>query len=143
MMRLARAFERCNASSPLALSAPPNRSPRRMGPSQSTTTALGGSASQFGSSTTPATRPFKRLTPGEMAERCKTGLCYNCYEPYVQGHKCACLFYLEASDYTVEEPESDYEATAVDNDQIKPTISLAAIAGIHTEDTMQLYVQLG
>jgi hypothetical protein len=40
-----------------------------------------------------------------MAERRRQGLCYNCDEPYVRGHKCACLFFLEASDYIVEEPD--------------------------------------
>jgi hypothetical protein len=82
-----------------------------------------------------------------MAERRNQGLCYNCDESYVQGHKCARLFYLEASDYIVEEPpESDDEdeppaPTAADP---KPAvISLGAIAGIRTEDTMQLYVTIG
>lgn len=41
-----------------------------------------------------------------MVERRKQGLYYNCDEPYVQGHKCARLFYLEASDYIMEEPQS-------------------------------------
>lgn len=53
------------------------------------------------------TRTFKRLSPEEMAERRMMGLCYNCDEPSVCGHKCACLFYLEAQDYTVEEADDD------------------------------------
>jgi hypothetical protein len=40
-----------------------------------------------------------------MVEHRKQGLCYNCDEPYVWGHKCARLFFLEASDYIVEEPD--------------------------------------
>jgi hypothetical protein len=40
-----------------------------------------------------------------MAEHQKQGLCYNCDEQYVRSHKCARLFYLEASDYIVEEPD--------------------------------------
>jgi hypothetical protein len=83
-----------------------------------------------------------------MAERCKQGLCYNCDEPYVQGHKCARLFYLEAADYIVEEPPEDDDgpdAPVADAtfDPDKPMISLVAIVGIRTEDTMQVYVQLG
>jgi hypothetical protein len=84
-----------------------------------------------------------------MAERRKQGLCYNCDEPYVQGHNCARLFYLEVAGYIVEEPDDDSveePAAAVANtefDPEKPMISLAAIAGIRTEDTMQVYVQLG
>jgi hypothetical protein len=32
-------------------------------------------------------------------ERQRQGLCFNCDEPYVRGHVCQCLFYLEAVDY--------------------------------------------
>ena len=68
-----------------------------------------------GSSTSPTASPtprsFKRMSPAEMSERRKQGLCYNCDEPYVQGHKCARLFYLEAADYIVEEPDEDDEKT--------------------------------
>lgn len=82
-----------------------------------------------------------------MAERRKQGLCYNCDEPYVQEHKCTRLFYLEAADYTVEEPPEDEDtedsgaSPALDPD--KPVISLSAITGIRTEDTMQVYVTIG
>jgi hypothetical protein len=49
---------------------------------------------------TPApTHSFCRFTPVEMLERCRQGLCYNCDEPYVCGHKCQRLFYLEMADY--------------------------------------------
>lgn len=73
-----------------------------------------------------------------MAERCKQGLCYNCDEQYVRGHKCARLFYLEASDYIVEEPEDNDDlvqstTTAAEPSPIDPDaprISLNAITGI-------------
>ena len=82
-----------------------------------------------------------------MAERRKQGLCYNCDEPYVQGHKCARLFYLEVADYIVEEPPEEDTADAQglpdDFDPERPMISLSAIAGIRTEDTMQIYVTIG
>jgi hypothetical protein len=82
-----------------------------------------------------------------MAERRKQGLCYNCDEAYVQGHKCARLFYLEVADYIVEEPPEEDTADAQglpdDFDPEKPMISLSAIAGIRTEDTMQIYVTIG
>jgi len=83
-----------------------------------------------------------------MAERRKQGLCYNCDEPYVRGHKCARLFFLEASDYLVEEPEEvdTVPATAAPSqspfDPEEPLISLSAITGIRMEDTMQLRVQI-
>jgi hypothetical protein len=48
-------------------------------------------------------RPFRRLMPAEMQERRRQGLCYNCDEPYVPGHVCQRLFYLECGDYIVDE----------------------------------------
>lgn len=86
-----------------------------------------------------------------MADRHKLSLCYNCDEPYVRGHKCPHLFYLEVSDYIVEEPEDDAPADAAALDTAEPAafdpnapmISLSAIMGIRTEDTMQLRIQMG
>ena len=49
-----------------------------------------------------AVRPFHRLTPAEQLERRRQGLCFNCDEPYVSGHVCPRLFYLEAADYIEE-----------------------------------------
>lgn len=46
-----------------------------------------------------AARPFHRLLPVEVAERRRQGLCFNCDEPYVRGHVCPQLFFLEADDY--------------------------------------------
>ena len=41
--------------------------------------------------------PIKRLTPAQMDERRKRGLCYNCDEKWAVGHKCknTKLFLLE------------------------------------------------
>ena len=84
-----------------------------------------------------------------MADRRKLGQCYNCDEPYVRGHKCPHLFYLEVFDYMVEEPKEDEEPAAetvtepMAFDPKTPMISLHANAGIHTEDTMQLYITIG
>jgi len=87
-----------------------------------------------------------------MAARRKQGLCYNCDEAYVRGHKCARLFYLEAEDYIVEEPDEDdvtpAGAAAAGEaphgfDPDAPLISLSAITGIRTEDTMQIRVRMG
>jgi hypothetical protein len=48
----------------------------------------------------PAPAPsFRRLTPEELLERRRQGLCYNCDEPYVRGHQCKRLFYLESADF--------------------------------------------
>ncbi|GJZ44771.1 ty3-gypsy retrotransposon protein [Tanacetum coccineum] len=36
----------------------------------------------------PPTLPIKRLTPAQMAARREKGLCYNCDEKFVTGHRC-------------------------------------------------------
>mgnify|MGYP006961252042 CR=1 FL=1 len=50
-----------------------------------------------------AARPFRRLTLAEQLERRRQGLCFNCDEPYVPGHVCPRLFYLEVADYIEED----------------------------------------
>lgn len=85
-----------------------------------------------------------RLTLAEMADHRKLGLCYNCDEPYVRGHKCPHMFYLEVLDYLIEEPKDDAPNNAAAAATVEPMtfdldtpmISLSAITGIHTEDTM-------
>jgi hypothetical protein len=77
-----------------------------------------------------------------MAEHRKQGLCYNSDEPYVRGHKCAWLFYLEASNYIIKETEEDVTVLAAAAltqppfDPEEPLIPLSMITGIQTEDTM-------
>ena len=41
--------------------------------------------------------PIKRISPAQMEERKKKGLCYNCDEKWAPGHKCksAMLFLLD------------------------------------------------
>jgi hypothetical protein len=136
-MRLARAYERRNAAHAPASTG--QRPARRPPGTQATLPAPTGSTT---TSSTP-TRLFKQLTPEEMADQCKMGLCYNCDEPYVRGHKCACQFFLEATDYVVEESKDDTEPVDASFDPEKPMISLAAITGIRVEKTMQLPVQIG
>jgi hypothetical protein len=41
-------------------------------------------------------------------------LCYNCDEPFVRGHQCKRLFYLESGNYTDDDTPSDHEATEDD-----------------------------
>jgi hypothetical protein len=81
-------------------------------------------------------RPFKKLTPGEMAERRKLGLYYNCDEQYVRGHRCPRLFYLEVADF---EEDTAIEEVA---EEPEPVISLHALTGIRSEDTMQIQVKM-
>lgn len=72
-----------------------------------------------------------------MVERCKQGLCYNCDEQYVRGHRCQWLFYLEVSDYTDDTVTDEEDTTAA-----KPIISLHALMGTQKEDTMQLLISI-
>jgi hypothetical protein len=53
----------------------------------------------------------------EMQERRRQALCYNCDEPYVQGHVCQRLFYLECGDYIID----DGAPTATDDARLPAT----------------------
>ena len=86
-------------------------------------------------------------------ERRRQGLCYNCDEPYVRGHVCQRLFYLEAVDYLDDDIPTEVAAVAAFLDEAavlapapaagqeptaQPQVSLYAIAGIWTENAMFL-----
>ena len=49
---------------------------------------------------------FRHLSLAEQQERRRQGLCYNCDEPYVRGHQCQRLFYLECTDF-VDGPDTE------------------------------------
>ena len=66
-MRLARAYERRNTPTQLALPAP--RDPRRV--VVSSMQALPSTGSSTSSTASPTPQPFKRLSPAEMSERRK------------------------------------------------------------------------
>jgi hypothetical protein len=95
---LARAFElRANAMLAMTPVAPPRPArPVQQRPQQPVPVLPVGGAGPPAAATPPAPRPFRRLTPAEQQERRRQGLCYNCDEPYVRGHQCKCVFYLEA-----------------------------------------------
>jgi hypothetical protein len=71
-------------------------------------------------------------------------LCYNCDEPFVRGHQCKRLFYLESSDYIDDEgcpadagaTAGEEEAAPVDAFTNALVVSLHVVAGIPTENTM-------
>jgi len=98
-------------------------------------------------------RTFHRLTPAEQQERRRQGLCYNCDEPYMRGHQCQRLFYLECADF-VEDDAAEAAATveaaagelaalpAAQTADAQPTVSLYAIAGIRTANAMRLPVTI-
>jgi hypothetical protein len=83
-------------------------------------------------------RPFKKLTPAEMTECCCQGLCYNCDEQYIRSHRCPRLFYLEVTDYEYDTTTQEEETP----ENSEPVILLHALAGIRSEDTMQVKIQV-
>jgi hypothetical protein len=87
------------------------------------------------SNTAPA-RQIRRLTPAEMAERRRQGLCFNCDEPFVRGHKCAHLFYIEYDDSITDDVTSGDDTHGDD----EPRISLYVVAGVQAEDTVRLRI---
>jgi hypothetical protein len=112
-MYLARAYERRALPPSGSFTARPRFVPRSTSlptASSSTTTLVSVTTPQTSSTVQPP-RPFRRLTPAEMTERRRMGLCYNCDDQYVKGHKCPQLFYLEVSDYDEvdAEPEQSEE----------------------------------
>jgi hypothetical protein len=74
---------------------------------------------------------FKKLTATEMEDGRSKRLCFNCDEKYVMGHRCKRLFYIESADEDDEDEGDNLQ------------ISLLAIIGVRTSDTMQLMVHVG
>jgi hypothetical protein len=144
-MALALAYEQRSSALAAVASAgspprPPSRFRHQLGSSSVTPHSSASSSSHAAPTTpaTPTTKPFKKLTPTEMLERRRLGLCYNCDDQYTRGHKCPKLFYLEVADNDDDTPDGQ-EQHAAD----EPLISLHAIAGVRTDDTMQVRVQVG
>jgi hypothetical protein len=86
-----------------------------------------------GSSGSAPALVFKKLTPAEMDDWRAKGLCFNCDEQFVRGHRCKRLFYIQSADDEDEPLEEFQEAT----------ISLLAVTGIPTSDTMQVALRIG
>ena len=158
-MYLARAFERC-----VAVPAPPapqrgNRPqrqglpplPRAPGAAPVPGGALPPPAVGPAAANAPAARPFRRLTPAEMAERRRQGLCFNCDKPYVRGHVCQRLFYVECDDFIDDIAADDAAAAAVHLEEPAApelvganalVVSLHAVAGIKPANSMLMPVTI-
>jgi hypothetical protein len=88
------------------------------------------------------------LSPAEQQERHWQGLCFNCDEPYVWGHVCQHLFYLEVDDFLDEtageggvDPLEEPAAPEVTGANAL-VVSLHALAGIRTDKTLLLPVTI-
>lgn len=83
-------------------------------------------------------RHLRRLSQAEMESRKRLGLCFNCDEKFERGHNRVCkrVFLLELSE---EDEAEDFAATEAED----PRISLLAMAGVRTCDTMQVCIRMG
>jgi len=108
-------------------------------PSESTSAQPQGTSAAPAGTVTVAGRTVRRLSPSELDERHRNRQCFNCDEKYVRGHNrvCARLFVLEI------DSNADNADAAGDDSEPAPQISLQAISGVRTRDTMQVHVQLG
>lgn len=83
-----------------------------------------------------STPQVKRLTIEEMNERKRKGLCFRCNDKFVPGHRCKKLFSIQVCQ---DDSDDDAEMEIV-NDTVgqAPEISLHAMAGMHSSDTMRV-----
>ena len=83
-----------------------------------------------------------RLTPQQLEERRAKGLCFNCDSKYSKGHKCGekKLFYIDCEWEEAEdqEPSQTKEIEEITQEEITPTISCHALAGICTPQTLKI-----
>jgi hypothetical protein len=83
----------------------------------------------------------RRLTPDEMAERRRRGLCFNCNEKYTRVHIrfCRRIFFLEG----VEIEDVANAAGNAEHNAEAPCFFLQAMAMVPMAGTMQIVVALG
>ncbi|XP_077225809.1 uncharacterized protein LOC143859017 [Tasmannia lanceolata] len=84
----------------------------------------------------------RTISHAEMKDRRERGLCYNCDEKFIPGHRCKTqtLFLLEAT----EDNPNYVDMELSDGDDETPlTISLHAISGTQTPNTMRITANLG
>jgi hypothetical protein len=85
-----------------------------------------------------------RLTPQQLEERKAKGLCFNCDSKCSKGHKCGekKLFYIyceeEEEQEQEQEPSQDENVDTIFSEELTPTISCNALAGINTPQTIKI-----
>jgi hypothetical protein len=83
-----------------------------------------------------------RLTRQQLDERKAKGLCFNCDNKYSKGHKCGekKLFFIDCEEEEEQEQEpSQYEnVEEILSEELTPTISCNALAGISTPQTLKI-----
>lgn len=91
-------------------------------------------------SNSPLYMPFKTLTPKEMDARRAKGLCFNCDERFVKGHKCQ-----KKQLYVITWDEEEEDDTGQNNPGVEEAtleyevhISVHALAGSNSFRTMRV-----
>ena len=87
---------------------------------------------------------IQRLSPSKLQQKRDKGLCYNCNEKFHPGHWCKKLFFIEAC-YNEEDGDvvMDVESFEAQEGKEMPGISLHAISGTQTSDTMRVRSSIG
>lgn len=92
----------------------------------------------------PTKFPIKRLNQSQVQERRALGLCYNCDEKFIPGHKCGASRFLLLILDDEENPQDTPESAEVDEDQTlssQPdtyfTLSPQAVSGHFSPQTLK------
>jgi hypothetical protein len=82
------------------------------------------------------------LSPEEMADRRRQGLCFSCNEKYSRGHNrfCRRIFFVDGVE--IDDAAHTEETGAANADAHTPCFSLQAVAGVAAADTMHIAVTL-
>jgi hypothetical protein len=92
----------------------------------------------------PSSKPPQptRLTPQQLEETKSKSLCFNCDSNYSKGHKCGekKLFYTvcEEEEEQEQEPSQDENVEEISSEELAPTISCNALAGIITPQNLDI-----
>ena len=83
---------------------------------------------------------MKRLSQAEMEERRRLGLCFNCNEKFGRGHNRVCqrIFLLNLA-----AAEENANLKTDDATPAELHISLHAITGVRSSETMQMHIVMG
>jgi hypothetical protein len=120
----------------------PAAAPKSLSGTNSSASATPGSSK---STLVASSLPRRCLSQAEMAQRRTEGLCYNCDEKFVVGHRCKKLFVLEIADSDDKAVDEDIECSALKFVGDTPSISLHTVTGVRTRgyQTMKVYVTIG
>jgi hypothetical protein len=81
-----------------------------------------------------------KLSPAELKDRRDKGLYFNCDDKFSPGHRCKKLFLIEGTyEDEANDPGDEEERGVGDDNEIEiPEISLHAISGLPTPQTMRI-----